>query len=583
MNLLLKQYIKNYLLEAASTAIAMPASSIGGEFQHNLGASYQNDMTSLNDEESLLKVLENVGNNCFISFVDKYDENIPRLEINPDVSYDTPHGNYAYPLTIKSLKDIIEKSRIGGTSFALNRPYFHMFKKSNNVNAINLEKDGSNNYSGDFRKDLKTIVHTSIIFKAAKFLESNEFVDMSDLTANYKSQAIFFAKNRIGRKIKANSNNNINDNRAFNKTLLDLLAQLCRLYQLNNNQFPINETKIIVDFISKQIYDRANSKNNIFFNKKTNKALSDFHILYYGCWLLSTLLTEESYSDFPSDNDNRIMGPVFTMLLNSIDIDFINDKGSQTIHKNEPIQAVYLNSSKEENIVLIGTFNNIFSTKKINSIDDLFNAYHESSSNSNKGVTMNKVVDMIEKNPQLGDLFGTELFDDVKLENSLEYLREKAWQDLTKKQLKIAKFKQFHLANKIIRLNIYQQSQNTSNPGLIIFDIGIKKSFKNADINQQLLMIHEDLPKIVQIEDSLTYLQVFLSKYQKKNVYHIFGMNALSNMTETLDKIQDYAASIEIESEEVKKQVMSLQMFIYIVQDIINLAYIAHESTLHDS
>jgi len=573
---LLKQYIENYLKEATSK-IAFPASDLSGELQHELGASYQNDMTSLNDDEVLLKVLENVGDNCFVSFVDKYDKNIPRLEINPDVSYDTPHGNYAYPLTIKNLKDIVEKSRIGGASFALNRPYFHMFKKVNNSNAISLEKDGSNNYSGDFSKDLKTIVHTAIIFKASKLLELNTFVDMSDMTSDYKDQAIFWAKNRIGRKIKANSDNNINDNKAFNKTILDLLEQLCGLYQLNDNQFPINETSLIVNFISKQVYAKANSRNNMFFNKKTNKSLSEFHILYYACWLLSDLLSEESYSDFPSDDDAKIMGPIFTMLLNSIDIDFINDKGSQTIHRNEPMQAVYLNSSKKESIVLIGTFNNIFGTKKINSIDDLFAAYHESSSNSKKGVTMNKVVDMIEKNPQLGDLFGTELFDDVKLEHSIEFLREKAWQDLTKKQLKIAKFKQFHLANKIFNLNMYQEGQSTSNTGLIVFNIGFKKSFLEADIDQQLLMIKDDLTKIAQIEDSLTYLQVFLSKYHKKNVYTIYGMNALSNMTKTLDKIQDHTASIEIESDEDQELVMTLRLFIYSAEEIMQLASIAQQ------
>ena len=154
--------------------------------------------------------------------------------------------------------------------------------------------------------------------------------------------------------------------------------------------------------------------------------------------------------NIPKENRVR-QGSIFTMLLNSIDIDFINDKGSGTLHSNEPIQAVYLNSSKKENVVLIGTFNNIFNTKKINSIDDLFDAYHESSSSLNKSVTMNKVVDIIEKNPQLTNLFGTALFDDVKLKRLTlgTDLREKAWQDLTKKKDKFFDFILFHSSNKI--------------------------------------------------------------------------------------------------------------------------------------
>ena len=54
-------------------------------------------MSEIDNQETLLKVLESVGDNCFISFVDKYDEKIPRLEVSPKVSYDTPHGNYTYP------------------------------------------------------------------------------------------------------------------------------------------------------------------------------------------------------------------------------------------------------------------------------------------------------------------------------------------------------------------------------------------------------------------------------------------------------------------------------------------------------
>ena len=85
MNLLLKKYIANYLKEAASTAISMGASDVTGQSQHRHSASYKNNMTSMDDDEVLLKVLENVGDNCFISFVEAYDEDIPRLEISPVV------------------------------------------------------------------------------------------------------------------------------------------------------------------------------------------------------------------------------------------------------------------------------------------------------------------------------------------------------------------------------------------------------------------------------------------------------------------------------------------------------------------
>ena len=58
-------------------------------------------------------------------------------------------------------------------------------------------------------------------------------------------------------------------------------------------------------------------------------------------------------------------------------------------------------------------------------------------------------------------------------------------------------------------------------------------------------------------------------------------MSALSNMTETLDKIQDYTANVEIKNEEDQKLITSFYMFIYFAEDIIRLANLAHSSSLH--
>jgi hypothetical protein len=587
--ILLEKYIKAFLKEAASTAIANKASDLTGMSHNQSARSYSNDMSEIDNQEALLKVLENVGNNCFISFVDKYDEKIPRLEVSPKVSYDTPHGNYAYPLTIAVLKDIIEKGKVGGASFALERPYFHMFKKSDSLNSIEIQPDGSNNYTGDFNKDLRTIVHTAVMFKAAKFIEENEEIDTTSLSDDDKGYKTFSFKNRISRRINRNSSNKPIDDKSLRRMMFYLIKNLCSLYYFNNNAFHQESVDLIVDWITRTVTSKANSRENKFFKRSTNKLLSKFHALYYACFMLARTISDDSdifdnnefdVNKINQPQENRIhQGSIFTMLLNSIDVDFINDKGSSTLHSNEPIQAVYLNSSKKENVVLVGTFNNIFASSKIKSLEYLFSMHQKSSSGSNNGVTMNKVVDMIEKNPRLQDLFGTTLFDDVQLENSIEFLREKAWQDLTKKPLKIAKFKQFHSSNKIVRLNVYQQDEYSSNPGLIVFDIGFKSNFQNANTKQQLLMIHDDLSKIVQIENSLTYLQLFLSKYYKKNIYEIHGMSAFDNMVKTVNNLQNYMANIEIENDEDKKLVMSLSLFIHSVEDIIQLASIAHENT----
>lgn len=594
--ILLEKYIKAFLKEAASTAIAGRASDLTGKSHHQSASSYSNNMSEIDSQETLLKVLENVGNNCFISFVEKYDENIPRLEVSPEVSYDTPHGNYAYPLTVKSLKDIIEKGRIGGANFALERPYFHMFKKSDGLNSIEIQSNGRNNYRGNYNKDLRTIIHTAVMFNAAKALERNPIKYAAPSDSDEEENRVInfnWTKRRIKRKIRANSTPSHAKDTIFKKTMPSLSEDLCYLFNLNNKKFPREIVELIVNYLTKAIEFKINSRQNKFFvsNGGERKLLSKFHGLFYACFLLAKVISDDvdifedddpnafNVNKINTPQENKIrQGSIFTMLLNSIDIDFINDKGSSTLHSSEPIQAVYLNSSKKENVVLIGTFNNIFSTRKIKSIEDFFVAYNESNSSSNKGVTMNKVVNIIERNPQLQDLFGTELFDDVKLEHPLEDLREKAYADLTKNKLVFVKFLRFHSANKVFDLNIYVGKNK-----LIIFDMGFKEKFLKANINQQLIIIKKSLPEIVQIESNLSYLQVFLSKYHKKNVYTIRDMNAFSNMSETLDKIQDHAANIEIKSEEDKNMIMTIHLFIYSAEEIMALANIAHSSSLHNS
>ena len=583
--ILLEKYIKTFLKEAASSAISKRASDLAGDMQHQSAASYDNDMSEIDNQEALLKVLENVGNNCFISFVDKYDEKIPRLEISPVVSYDTPHGNYAYPLSIKSLKDIIEKGRVGGASFALERPYFHMFKKSNSLNSVEIQRDGNNNYNGDYNKDLRTIVHTAVMFNAAKILESNprKYAAPSDSEEEENRIINFnFAKRRVRRRIKANTKSYALKGDVFNKTLNDLSEDLCYLVNLNDKKYPREVVELIVNFLTKELEFKINSTQNKFFVSRGEKSklLSKFHGLYYACWTISNAISDSDIfeNDDPNAFDvnkinnwknNRLkQGTVFTMLLNSIDIDFINDKGSSTLHTSEPLQAVYLNSSKKENVVLIGTFNNIFK----------HNILSSEPLNRIKSVKMNKIVDIIEKNPQLSNLFGTKLFDDVKLEHPLADLREKAWKDLTEKNKeKFFDFILFHSSNKIFNFNMYFERDGSK---LIVFNIGIKDKFLNYSIKRKIKAMKNFYKNnnISKFENSLTYIQVFLSKYRNKSIYTIKDEDSYDNIMKVLDQIQDYAANLEWSSladDEEKNEFIMIKVFLQICQEVSHLAGIA--------
>jgi len=352
---------------------------------------------------------------------------------------------------------------------------------------------------------------------------------------------------------------------------------------LYKNKFPSEITNKIVNRLKNMIEEKTLSSDNKFFNSKVKKSKSRFHALYYACWLLSKNMADmfevDEYNTFNVDSKNNIhQGSIFTMLLNSIDIDFINDKGSGTLHSNEPIQAVYLNSSKKENVVLIGTFKNIFNYKKT-SVYDIFPTPESEQDKFNRPATMNKIVNILEKNPQLNDLFDTELFDDVQLESDIRMLRKKAWQDLTKKELKIAKFINFHSTNSIFKFNMYQQ-KGVSDLDLdtIVFDIGLKEEFLNSSFKEQLEIIEKEMPKIVKIEDNLTYIQVFLSKYRKKNIYRIKDPADNFNLYIYLNKIQDHAANFEwfsLKSDEEKTRFITVKVFINICEEISQLSELA--------
>ena len=585
--ILLEKYIKAFLKEAASTAIANKANDLTGMSHHQKAASYSNDMSEIDNQEALLKVLENVGNNCFISFVEKYDEKIPRLEVSPEVSYDTPHGNYAYPLTIKSLKDIIEKGRIGGAHFALERPYFHMFKKSDSLNSIEIQSDGRNNYRGNYSKDLRTIVHTAVMFNAARALERNpaKYAAPSD-SDEEENRVINFnwTKRRIKRKIRANSTPSHARNSAFNKTMFSLSEDLCYLFNLNNKKFPRDVVELIVDYLIKSMEFKINSRQNKFFVstkgenkffvsiKGERKLLSKFHGLFYTCFILAKDMSDDV--DIFEDDDanafdvdkinnpqkNKVrQGSIFTMLLNSIDIDFINDKGSSTLHSNEPIQAVYLNSSKKESVALIGTFNNIF----YDSSKNLFGLFGSSqnSSKKEKSATMNKIVNIVSSNEHLTRLFDTPLFDNPNSVGNIDHIREKAWDDLTYDMNTLVRINLFSKQSKIFNFNIKKGAE-----GVIVFDIGFKQYFTNKNEKEKLSLIDKEALYFVSVSEFSNTISQFLIDYENKNVYKIKDDKSYLRMKDVIDEIQDSLSSYE--GPNIIKTTQAVKFFIITSQEL---------------
>jgi hypothetical protein len=282
-------------------------------------------------------------------------------------------------------------------------------------------------------------------------------------------------------------------------------------------------------------------------------------------------LSDEEEDYYPTDESvDKTTGPIFTMLLNSIDVDFINDKGSSTLHFNEAIQAVYLNSSKKESVVLIGTFNNIFqhNKKDINSLIQF--AMSGKSQNSDKKITMNKIVDVIDRNPRLVSLFDSILFDNPKFDDDINLNRITAWEKLTSENVMIEKIKMFHSTNKIFNLQITKGKNN-----IILFDIGFKDEFVNLTPSQKHRMIIDNMSSIVQVQMYTAYILKFLNSYINKDVYSIQDKTATKKMRDVIYQIEDYLANYD--KSDIKDVSMKLSFFLNIASDIENLCYIAAE------
>ena len=181
---------------------------------------------------------------------------------------------------------------------------------------------------------------------------------------------------------------------------------------------------------------------------------------------------------------------------------------------------------------------------------------------------MNKIVDILEKNPQLNDLFGTELLDNVKLDNQVEFDRKLAWADLTKNELLIARFIQFHSTNYIFNLNMYVGKDE-----LIIFDIGLKGNFVNLPINEKIISIKNNLKKMAKIEHRLDYIGVFLNKQMWKNKNLYTSKKPAQQTYEICDKVytemQDYLANLDdLSKQENQEKYITIKMFIEFLEQI---------------
>ena len=370
MNKLLIDYIKSYINESP---VPLPGKYISARTQHKLSPNLSKDMSGLSTKDVLKILMKNIDERTCISFVNTYDENIPSFNINPSARYHTPHGNYAYPLTLDNLRELIGAGKIDGQSFAVDRPYFLLFK-INSPNTIFIDKDGNTNYNSvrsvrrsdakskviSVEDDINTIIRNFIYFVRTSSIVHPKDQEWSSLDSDiyYKQQP--FAYSKLEDKFEELLNKEIAVESFVNQFGLGLRNFITKNCSLNyRNKVPSDIEKHFFDetfnLLREYLVELSNSEVNKFY--KGEEETDDFHKIYFICWLLSQVGVVT--------NQRKNNGPILTLLLRSIGLDGIIDQGSSTLHKHEPTQSVSLSfgNIKADNIDFLGTFENIFSTE----------------------------------------------------------------------------------------------------------------------------------------------------------------------------------------------------------------------------
>ena len=370
MNRTLINYIKKYIKE--SSAIPIRGRYIDAYAQHKLSPNIRKDMTGLSDEDVMKIIMQNIDERTCISFVNPYDKKrIPSFNINPHARYKTPHGNYAYPLTLENLRELIYTKKVKGAEFALQRPYFLLFKV-NSPNALIINKDGSSNYKEimsnrahnkkttryddlTLDKDIDRIIRTFIYFVRTLSSQPDHMPDWSsydNVFFNYKLPTFYSSAEDI---LKSLINKDITFD-AFTSQFGAIIRDFVVQCLSNKQNIPSDiEKKFFSEnfkLLKEYLVELSESEVNRFY--KGDDDTEDFHKVYFICWLLSHV-GEVS-------NRSESNGPILTLLLKSVGIDAIIDQGSSTIHKSEPEQTVSLSFGNLEakDIELLGTFKNIF-------------------------------------------------------------------------------------------------------------------------------------------------------------------------------------------------------------------------------
>lgn len=361
-----------------SRLYSMSPSELSGEEFNKAATTQKLDKTDLSKEETIREVLDTVIRNksIAISFVNSYKDKsgkfvVPSLGVSPNISYDTPHGIYTYPLNLENVAKFLYTGQPTDAEFATDAGYFHLIK-DDDIKSVVINADKSTNYDNrNYKSDSVELVRVFMNYVVSYMSENSEIVSRIN--------------NELG---SSQSRINLDDLRSLtfddieSLAFDDIVVELYQyIYSYFESRYDISRTvdnSVIVKITS--FLDRLSLTSNNRFEEEANN--EKFYKLYYIAYFCSNFLTCV-FRQVSSVKESSFIKPggLFTMLLTAVGINnIIDNKGTGTIHGNEPTQAVYTDISNLGNIKLLGTYKNIFSPSyapDIDLVESILEEYYE--------------------------------------------------------------------------------------------------------------------------------------------------------------------------------------------------------------
>ena len=321
---------------------------ITSQRQSEMSPSPQKDRTHLSFENSMLEIAREVGPNTFISFVSPWNTETPTAGINPKAKYRTPHGFYAYPLDEKNFTRFIQTGRPTSARFATNKPFFHVIKTSD-VGSVKIGRDATTNkYTNinsveEARNDIKEIFRLCYLANFDKIDVYPDY-DYDPKEDVYKYKTTILSDYNIFKLFRFYKTFDV-----YYRKNLKSLNPFKDKDQIKKEYFKVKKDfyNFVVNFMYKLSLEYS-------YKAKAIKSKSQgylFHVVYYA----AIKLIENVRYHIASDEK---VSATLSNFLHSIGIKSIVDKGSSTMHENEPSQVVVINQGPDSNYELVGTYTN---------------------------------------------------------------------------------------------------------------------------------------------------------------------------------------------------------------------------------